>query len=145
MKSFIIRLLFILKSLLLANCIHGQSCDLQLEGQISDLHDDSLLIGAIVLIQGTDFFSQTNLEGQYRFSGICPGDYVLIVSHPNCKTIKKSITLNESKTYNFDLEHHINELEEIILSESKISKLRKSVQEIRFDISKINAYGRSNL
>lgn len=145
MKSLIIRSLIILKSLLLANFIYGQSCELQLEGQISDLHDDSLLIGAFVSIQGTDFFSQTNLEGQYRFSGICPGNYILIVSHPNCKTIKKSIKLNESKTYNFNLEHHINELEEIILSESKISKLRKSVQEISFDLSKINAYGSNTL
>ena len=58
----------------------------------------------------------------------------------NCKTIKKNIILVENKDVNFYLEHHINELEEIVLQESKILRLRKSVQEVSLNINEVNSY-----
>ena len=134
-----------IKILFYNNLIYSQSCDYFLKGKILDSHDDSNLIGAIVNIQGTNFFSQTNFDGEYLINGICPGDYVLVISHPNCKTIKKNIILLENKDVNFYLEHHINELEEIVLQESKISRLRKSVQEVSLNINEVNSYGSNTL
>lgn len=137
--------ILLFKILFYNNIIFSQSCDYFLKGKILDSHDDSNLIGAIVSIQGTNFFSQTNFEGEYLINGICPGDYVLVISHPNCKTIKKNIILPENKDVNFYLEHHINELEEIVLQESKISRLRKSVQEVSLNINEVNSYGSNTL
>ena len=81
------------KILFYNNIIFSQSCDYFLRGKILDSHDDSNLIGAIVNIQGTNFFSQTNFEGEYIINGICPGDYILVISHPNCKTTKKKYNI----------------------------------------------------
>ena len=125
--------------------INAQSCFLSIDGKISDLHDGSQIIGALVKIEGTNFFSQTDFNGKYKIDGLCPGNYELTIQHPLCETIKKKIKIETSLTSNFNLEHHINELEEIILSEKKIFKLRKSVQEVSFDISQINKYGSNTM
>lgn len=127
------------------NLIYGQSCNLSINGTISDLHDGSPIIGALVKIEGTNFFSQTDFDGHYQIQGICNGKYELTIQHPECPTVKKKINLQTSQVYNFDLEHHINELEEIILSENRISNLRKSVQEVSLDIGEINSYGSNTM
>jgi iron complex outermembrane receptor protein len=127
------------------NFIYSQSCDLILKGEITDLHDNSLLIGAVVSIQGTNFFSQTDLVGAYKIKGLCPGKYNLVISHPECITINKKLNLKQSRVYNLELEHHINELDEIIVTDSKVSKLRKSIQEVSLNISDINSYGSNTL
>lgn len=127
------------------NLIYGQTCTLTLEGNVTDLHDKSPIIGALIKIEGTNYFSQTDFDGNYQLKGLCPGKYQIIVQHPECPTLKKRINLQSSQVNNFDLEHHIDELEEIILSEKRISKLRKSVQEVSLDISEINSYGSNTM
>ena len=140
---------FVIQSLILifsfGNFIYSQSCDLILKGEITDLHDNSLLIGAVVSIQGTNFFSQTDLDGAYKIKGLCPGKYNLVISHPECISINKKLNLKQSRVYNLELEHHINELDEIIVTDSKVSKLRKSIQEVSLNISDINSYGSNTL
>jgi len=143
--QFGIRFFIFVLSFGLGNLIYCQSCDLSLKGKITDLHDDSLLIGAVVSIQGTNFFSQTDLDGVYEIKGLCPGKYNLLISHPECININKKINLNQSRVYNLELEHHINELDEIIVTDSKVSKLRKSIQEVSLNISDINSYGSNTL
>ena len=140
---------FVIQSLILifsyGNFIYSQSCDLILKGEITDLHDNSLLIGAFVSIQGTNFFSQTDLDGSYKIKGLCHGKYNLVISHPKCISINKKLNIKQSRVYNLELEHHINELDEIIVTDSKISKLRKSIQEVSLNISDINSYGSNTL
>jgi len=127
------------------NFIYSQSCDLIIKGEITDLHDNSQLIGALVRIQGTNFFSQTDLDGTYEIKGLCPGKYNLVISHPECTAINKKLNLKQSRVYNLELEHHVNKLDEIIVTDSKVSKLRKSIQEVSLNISDINSYGSNTL
>ena len=127
------------------NFIYSQSCDLIIKGEITDLHDNSQLIGAMVRIQGTNFFSQTDLDGTYEIKGLCPGKYNLVISHPECTAINKKLNLKQSRVYNLELEHHVNKLDEIIVTDSKVSKLRKSIQEVSLNISDINSYGSNTL
>ena len=127
------------------NFIYSQSCDLIIKGKITDLHDNSQLIGALVRIQGTNFFSQTDLDGTYEIKGLCPGKYNLVISHPECTAINKKLNLKQSRVYNLELEHHVNKLDEIIVTDSKVSKLRKSIQEVSLNISDINSYGSNTL
>ena len=138
MKYNSIPLYYILNCLFIWNFIYSQECNLFLKGIVTDFHDDSFLIGALVKIEGTNFFSQTNLNGEFKIQGICAGRYILNFSHPNCKSKTKKINLKENKTFDLKLEHHINELEEIIVSDSRLSRTRKSVQEVLVDISEIN-------
>ncbi len=136
---------FILFSFIWGNLIYSQDCNLSVRGKITDLHDNTLLIGALVSIQGTNFFSQTDLEGKYKIMGLCSGKYNLIISHSECITINKKVNLKENKVYNLELEHHVNKLDEIIVTDSKVSKLRKTIQEISLNVSDINSYGSNTL
>ena len=45
--------------------LYSQSCNLSISGVITDLHDGSPILGALVSIKGTNFFSQTNQDGKY--------------------------------------------------------------------------------
>jgi iron complex outermembrane receptor protein len=54
------------------NLINGQTCNLSLEGTITDLHDRSPIIGALVKLEGTNYFSQTDFDGNYQLEGLCP-------------------------------------------------------------------------
>jgi len=145
LKYISVHFCYIISCILFCNLIYSQDCDLYLKGRVTDLHDGSFLIGAIVEIKGTNFFSQTNLNGEYKIDGICEGKYILNISHPNCTSKTKNINLKKNETYDLKLEHHLNELEEIIISDSRFSRIRKSVQEISFDISEINSYGSNTL
>jgi len=136
---------FFLLIIVWINLIYSQKCDLSISGSILDLHDRSQIIGALIKIESTNIFSQTNLNGNYRIEGLCAGTYRITIQHPQCRSVKKKINLQSSQIINFDLEHHINELEEIILFDNKISKLRNSVQEVSLDINEINTYGSNTM
>ncbi len=144
MKKIKIYLVLFFK-ILLYNTVYSQSCEIKIYGEVFDLHDKSPIIGALITIKGTDFFSQTNFDGKYEIEGICSGKYILIVSHPECPSLEKTVTIEKDQKLNFDLEHHINELEEVILSDKRISKIRKTVQEVSLDINQINTYGSNTL
>ena len=114
MKHKSIHLYYILNCLFIWNLAYGQECNLFLKGKVTDFHDDSFLIGALVKIEGTNFFSQTNLNGEFEIEGICPGRYILNISHPNCKSKTKNINLKENKIFDLKLEHHINEFCQVV-------------------------------
>ena len=70
--------------------------------------------------------------------------YVLSVSHPECSSARE-IYIKENKLIKISLEHHLNELNEIIVSDSKINQLNKSVRESIINLDEINKYGSNTL
>lgn len=131
MKYFVC---FLLLAVYWPTAINGQSCEYQLEGQVIDLHDNLPIFGAVVAIEGTDLFGQTDEEGNYNITGLCKGFIRISVTHALCDTIERNINLRSNTKLNFELEHHINELNEIVLSENEIRRISASVNE-----SKLNA------
>lgn len=124
---------------------YSQNCDLSIKGELIDTHDKSDLIGALVTLEGTNFYFQSEFTGQYLIDGICPGKYVLSVSHPECSSYVREIYIKENKFIKISLEHHLNELNEIIVSDSKINQLNKSVRESIINLDEINKYGSNTL
>ena len=145
MNSRMIRIVTLCISLCGFNLTFGQNCNLFLTGNVRDIHDGSPIIGALVVIEGANFFGQTNLEGYYQINDICPGDYLLSITHPECKTIQKHITITTNQEVNSFLEHHVDELEEIILLDERIARINKSVQQVSLDISDLTSYGGNTL
>ncbi len=94
---------------------YTQECDLSLEGYVIDLHDNTVLENAVVKIKNTNKYILTNDKGFYKFYGLCSGEYEIIVSHIQCESLTKQIILNESKTLNFSLEHHLESLNEVLI------------------------------
>ena len=119
MKHFVPLLLLIL----LMSTLKGQSCHYILQGRVLDLHDKAPIFGAIVMLEGSNLFGQTDEQGYYQIDGLCPGQFKLVVSHVMCDQIDRTVTVRSNTTLNFELEHHINELSEIIIAENSLNQV----------------------
>ena len=105
--------------LTLSSIGYTQNCNLTLSGQILDMHDNSTLSGATIAIVGTNIAVQTGLEGRYRIENLCQNNlYNIKVIHPACDSQIFSLRLNKNTTKDFKLEHHLEELNEIIVDGS---------------------------
>jgi len=95
--------------------VNAQECNLSLSGYVIDLHDNSVLDNASVKLLGQDRYTFSNTKGYYSFKNLCEGKYTIEVSHIQCDTLTKTITINKDKTQNFSLEHHLESLNEILI------------------------------
>ena len=113
--------------------IYAQNCDNSLSIEVVDLHDGTPLSNAVVLIKELQKEGFTDFDGNVVFENICTDNYTLNISHEECKDITTSLNVNKDTFKKIRLEHHLNELEEIIvisnnrnnsrtLFENKISK-----------------------
>ena len=146
MKLSFSKLCFLLVAFTLGNWfVSGQTCAYSLRGKVIDLHDSTPIYGALVSVEGTDFFSQTDEKGNYLLEGLCYEQITISVEHPQCISLKKEVKLLTQKELNFQLEHHINELEEIILSESQLETQNASVKEARLSKDQISQYSSESI
>ena len=125
--------------------LYSQTCNLSVSGKITDLHDESPIIGALVFIEGTNNFSQTDENGEYLIEEICSGPIQLKVEHPSCNSIEKKLDIKKEKIINFKLEPHINELDEIIVTDFIQDQINSSTKESRLGINEINLYSSESL
>ncbi|TLP74162.1 TonB-dependent receptor [Maribacter sp. ACAM166] len=93
----------------------SQNCNYTLSGTVVDLHDSSVLLGATLIVAGTEQAVQTDLEGKFTLVGLCENTYSIQVSHPYCLTEGYTIKVIGNTTKIFRLEHHLEELNEVIL------------------------------
>lgn len=93
----------------------AQECNLSLSGYVIDLHDNSLLDNATIKLIGEDRYTFSNNKGYYSFDTLCKGEYTIEVSHIQCDTLTKTINLNEKTKLNFNLEHHMESLNEVLI------------------------------
>ncbi|MBN1142846.1 MAG: TonB-dependent receptor [Bacteroidales bacterium] len=66
------------------------------KGKIEDSETGETLIGATVLIQGTNKGAITDVDGNYVLGGIAPGDYNLVVSYVSYEQIIERIQVNKN-------------------------------------------------
>ena len=130
--------LFILTNLLFLynSTIYSQKGGVK--GTISDSKTQELLIGANILIQGTDLGTSTDLDGSYLLANINPGDYNLVFSYTSYKTqiVRISVIKDEVVELAIKLEE-----ESIVLEGVTVTATRKSDSEV----SMISSIKMSNL
>jgi iron complex outermembrane receptor protein len=94
----------------------SQNCSHTLSGKVIDLHDGSLLSGATLVVAETETVVQTSLDGVYSISNLCPNtSYSIKVLHSSCTPKTFSLKISGDSVRDFKLEHHLEELNEIIL------------------------------
>ena len=74
-----------------------------IKGRVFDSITNSPLIGANVIIDGTNFGAATDSEGNYTINELSNGDYSVTTSYMGYKTYKKSITLTNNKDATLDI------------------------------------------
>lgn len=110
MRVFI--LLFLLIS---SNFIISQNCDNTITGKVLDLHDNTILVDARIVVLEINKQLLTNESGEFTISGLCNQTYTIEISHAFCLPKTYKIELISSIEKVFLLEHHLEELNEIIL------------------------------
>ena len=101
---------------------YAQDCDIQIKGNILDEHDKSALEYATVYIQELSFGVSSYANAYFVLNNLCAGKYTFFVEHLGCKPDTIILTITKSITKNFYLEHHAEELAEIITTASKLEK-----------------------
>ncbi len=131
--SFTSKLALALYSFFSLCCINSfaQNCNNRLSIQVIDLHDGTPLENATVQTNGLK--GTTDFDGNLIFENLCKDTYVLTISHEDCELLEQTVDIKKDTFRKIRLEHHLNELEEIMvisdnrnssrtLFENKISK-----------------------
>ena len=117
-KIFYLLLLLCIGSLNAA----GQNCALKVYGKLLDKHDNSALDYATVYILETQTGVTADSNGYYELTNLCAGKYTFIIEHIGCTSDTISISVTKSFSKNFYLEHHAEELAEVIATAAKMEK-----------------------
>lgn len=115
-------------TLLAASFCYCQECDLEFEGQILDLHDNSPISQAAIQVVDSDQTVYSDFDGFFKLKNQCSGKINLKISHLNCKDLFQELNLNKSVFKKIFLEHHIESLNEVIVEDSKIRELSSSAK-----------------
>lgn len=123
----------------------SQNCNYTLSGKIIDLHDNSVLPGATLIIAGLEKVSTSDFDGIYTFSNLCEGTYTVQISHPNCETQAFKVKVSKDVKRNFKLEHHLEELNAITLSAEIYGKKTKTIFEQKITEKQLDRFSNSSL
>lgn len=101
------------------NIAKAQECKFSLNGKILDEATQLPLENVKVIIQETNSFVYSNIEGFYKISNLCAGSYHIIYSHFNCEPKKEFIQIKENTTLNLLLHHHAEMISEVTIHGDK--------------------------
>ncbi len=124
----------------------SQICSLTLSGKVIDLHDGSLLSGATLVVAETETIVQTSLDGVYSIPNLCPNtSYSIKVLHSSCTPKTFSLKISGDGVRDFKLEHHLEELNEIILEGKAYENKTTTVLEKNLNQETLEQYSAGTL
>ncbi len=113
----------------LVNMSFSQNCKSKFFGEVHDFHNGTPIVGAVIYIETLDKYTTTDFNGKFSMDNLCDGKITIVVSHIACDTKRLNLHINGDTYYEVNLEHHIEELDEIRVEGSTITKLTKTSQE----------------
>ena len=138
--------LYALLILLLCSIVSiSQNCSNTLSGTVTDLHDGSLLIGATLIVAGTEQAVLTDFDGKFTISNLCNDTYSIQVSHPYCLTQGFKVKISGNTIKNFKLEHHLEELNQVTVEGKAYSDKSKSILENTISKDELERYSSGSL
>ncbi|PTX62983.1 iron complex outermembrane receptor protein [Kordia periserrulae] len=123
----------------------SQDCSYTLSGKIIDLHDNTVLPGATLIMIGEGKTVESDIDGKYLFSNLCDGSYSLQVYHPNCETQIFKVKVSGNTERNFKLEHHLEELNAITLRASIFGSKTKTNFEQKVTEKQLDRFSSASL
>ena len=106
--------------LVTSSFIFCQECNLKIKGYIIDSNSNSVLKGAVIQIVGKEVNTISNDDGSFLLENLCVSDNELKISHINCDQVIKKIDFSESLNVIIIMNHKVEALDEVIISEKKI-------------------------
>jgi iron complex outermembrane receptor protein len=123
----------------------SQNCNSTLSGAIIDLHDNTALTGATVILTATEQAILTDLEGNFSFTDLCDETYLIQISHPFCLTKVYKVKIKGVTEKTFYLEHHLEELNEVTIAGKAYDTKSKTIMEMNISKEKLEQYSSGSL
>ena len=101
----------------------SQDCALTLTGKIFDVEDNLPLEAAVIEVLGSSTTTVSDAAGVFQLKNQCKGKITLKISHLNCVPVFREVDLFKSSSFNFELEHRIESLDEVIVSKLRVHEL----------------------
>ena len=114
--------------------IAAQNCNLNFKGKIADFHDNTSIVGASIRIINLNKYTSTDLEGFFEFNDLCKGKIVLEIQHIACETKIITINLKNNLFKEILLEHHLEELNEVVVKTNTKTATTSIEQTIKEDV-----------
>ncbi len=108
--------------------VHSQNCKYTFIGEVVDFHDGTPMSGATVHIETLNRYTTGDINGKFSIKNLCNGKLTLVISHVGCETKRVDIEIIGDTFKTINMEHHLEELEEVSLV-NKGSKTTRTAQE----------------
>lgn len=131
--------------LMLGTIVSGQDCNHTLSGKTIDFHNSTPLIGATIIVVGLDKAVLSDFNGQFKIENLCAGTYRLQVSHPECLTKVVKVKIPRDKFITIEMEHHIDELEKVVITGKSYKNTLNSAEEKRLSPKEIARHSAGSL
>ena len=80
----------------MAGTSFSQVCNLQLSGHVEDADTKDKLQTATVSIKETGQTIVTDAKGDFAFTGLCAGNYTVLISHIDCEPVERKVALTKN-------------------------------------------------
>ena len=100
--------------------MQAQPCTLKLTGHVQDVDVNEELDKATISIVELNRQLITNASGDFVFDNLCTGNYTLIITHINCDTVTKKITLQKNTHVDIYLPHAQKTLGTVVVENLKV-------------------------
>jgi iron complex outermembrane receptor protein len=128
------------------SCIsYGQKCTYTFLGELSDFHDGTPITSATIFIKELDKYIVSDFDGKFKVEDLCNGTLTLTITHVGCETKTVSYTIKGDTHKVIQLEHHIEELNEISVTGNTSKKKTKTAQETVLKSNTLKKYSALNL
>lgn len=128
-----IQILFIICIIL----FHSQTISAQsgsIYGKVADAGNGEVLIGANVLVVGTNYGASTDIDGKYAIKGLESGRYTIRVSYISYTTVTVEnviVKTGENTELNLTLETSSTELEEVVVTAEALKNTEANILKIQ--------------
>jgi hypothetical protein len=110
------------------------------KGKVYDKSTDEILIGAAIILKGTNYYTISGLDGSYNISNIPAGTYNMEVSYISYETLNETIALSSNITHDIRLSPSalsIGAVEVIAVSRSNTETGAREIE--RSSVQSLNA------
>lgn len=124
---------------------NAQKCSFTFLGELTDFHDGTPISAANIYIKNQDRYVVSDFDGKFKIENLCKGDLTLVISHVGCETKTVSYNITSDTFKSIDIEHHIEELNEVSVAGVISRKETKTAQETILKANTLEKYSSSSL
>lgn len=124
---------------------YSQNCKFIFLGELSDFHDGTPIQSATIFIKELDKYIVSDFNGKFKIENLCKGKLTLTISHIGCETKTVSYNVNGDMLKLIQIEHHIEELNEISITANTNKKETNTAQETILKANTLKKYSALNL